>query len=94
MPPPAPIVRTSSIGTRSGRRKSSIGRRRLRGRPSSDDRDVEAGAAHVAGDDPVIAGLASDPGRRDDAGRRPGAEQVARALARAAGGDQRRRWTA
>ena len=53
LPPPAPIVWTSIIGSRSGMRKSRLVSSATFGSPCDDDGDVEARAAHVGGDDVV-----------------------------------------
>ncbi len=81
LPPPAPIVCTSIIGSRSGMRKSRLVSSATSGSPSIDHRDVEARAAHVAGDHVAEAGLGGDARRRGHACRGARAHDVRGAAA-------------
>ena len=61
-PPPAPIVCTSTIGTRIGIAYRARARRRPAGTAVLDQRDVGAGASHVVGDEVREAGGGADVG--------------------------------
>jgi hypothetical protein len=81
-PPPAPMVAISIIGVRTTMPKSIEVCGASIALPAGDQRDVEAGAAHVAGDDIVEARRLGDvpaaitPGAGADSAVRTGRRQA------------------
>ena len=67
-PPPAPTVRTSTIGTWIGMAYSSSISFEIAGGAVADQGDVGRGAAHVVGDEVGDAGAAGGVGGGHDAG--------------------------
>ena len=74
LPPPAPIVFTSTICMRKRKvRHARLVRDDRHAR--ADQRDVAACAAHIERDDVVLAGLRRDVLAADHAGRKTGQQQ-------------------
>ena len=86
LPPPAPIVWMSIIGTRSGMRKPRSVWSEVRGRPPGMRHDVEARAAHVGRDHVVEPGDRGHVAGRHHARRRARQREVGRPLARGGAG--------
>ena len=84
-PPPAPIVLTSIIGTRSGQ-VFILASVVVSGRPVPNQRDVAAGPAHVEGDDVPAAAASALELAADDTRGRTREQKLHRARQRVLGG--------